>query len=376
MNVLIPADLAKEVKIEHKAYTKIEDEIYSQFWDIIVVENKKDLDVALKFKEPNEILYVGDEETEDAIRISKADVELFIDLLMKIQQRENEIEILKKNQDLLFEPINLSSKMSASYDKLAKITKSRVSIVIAKDGLLEEWILSKTIGNHETFDFSSVQEEEIMLDLFGSKNHVAKLLETVVIVLMNCDTVPSALLLRVGMAASMGRFSLYGSNENLQCNSRILFHFTDFKNIPKPLLQISGQNFVEIPTLSEITEDIPIIFRYTISTMVQNLKYSSLNFSEDLTEILKKESWPQNWRSFFAFCKAFTSGEVSIRQNIQEISEFPKMKDYISGIVQESEKTLIRKAMEIYKGNKKQVCDVLGINIKTLNKKLKIYNLK
>ncbi|MGC8704330.1 MAG: hypothetical protein ACP5F2_05330 [Athalassotoga sp.] len=376
MNILVPLELDKQVNSEHKTYAKIEDEIYSQFWDLIVVENKGDFEIASKFVGKDRILYTGEDSIEGAIKVSKADVGLFVEIFVKMDQRENEIEILKKNQDLLFEPINLSSKMSAAYDKLSKITRSRVSIAIAKDGLLEEWILSKIVGDHDTFDFKSIQEEEVMLNLFGTANHLPKLLKNTLVVLTNCDKIPSSLLFRIAMAVSTGRFSSYGTDRDQRCNARILFHFVEPQNIPKPIIQIAGLSTVEIPSLEEISEDIPIIFRYVISMMAQNTKNSLLNFSENINETLKKEKWPENWRSFFRFCKAFIGGEITFRKDIKELSEIPKMKDYMEGIIREGEMTIIKRAMEIYKKDKKKISEVLGINVKTLNKKIKIYNLK
>ncbi|BBJ28914.1 DNA-binding transcriptional response regulator [Athalassotoga saccharophila] len=376
MNILVPLDLDKQVNFDHKNYTKIEEEIYSQFWDLIVVENKDDFEIASKFVDKDKILYAGENSIEGAIRVSKADVGLFVEIFVKMAQRENEIEVLKKNQDLLFEPINLSSKMSVAYDKLSKIAKSRASIVIAKDGLLEEWILSKIVGDHDTLDFKSIQEEEVMLNLFGTANHLPKLLKHTLVVLTNCDDVSSSLLFKMAMAVSTGRFSSYGTDQDQRCNSRILFHFVEQQNIPKPLIQIAGLNTVVIPSLEEISEDIPMIFRYVVSMMAQNTKNSSLNFSENINETLKKEKWPENWRSFFNFCKAFIGGEVTFRRDIKEISEIPKMKDYMEGIIREGEMAIIKRAMEIYKKDKKKISEALGINVKTLNKKIKIYNLK
>ncbi len=133
---------------------------------------------------------------------------------------------------------------------------------------------------------------------------------------------------------------------------------------------------IEIPPLKEILDDLPTIFRYTVSAMAQNTKTFSFNFSDDFFESLKREEWSENWRSFFKFCNAFISGETMIHKDIENDSEIPKMRDYIKNVTSEGEKVLIKKAIERYKTDKKKICEVLGINVKTLNKKIKIYNLK
>lgn len=52
------------------------------------------------------------------------------------------------------------------------------------------------------------------------------------------------------------------------------------------------------------------------------------------------------------------------------------MKDYLKMISDDGEKQLLKKAMELYNGDKKQICEALKINYKTLIKKMKLYGLK
>lgn len=378
MIILVPVSLENKVKgFDHTAYKKIEDEIYSHFWDVIVVQNPDDLRVAMQVQKFDiQIVYVGNERIKDVPNVNVDDIDTFLNLLNLVFEKQKEIDTLKKNQDLLFEPINLSSKMASAYGKLSKIVQSRITTVVAQKGLLEEWILSKTIGPHETFDFSVIQEEEIMLRLFGSKNHLPTFLKSTTVVLMNCDLATSASILKIAMASANGYFSIYGQDEKKSFNSNLILHFENSVNIPKSIFQLSGKSFIEIPPLKEILDDLPTIFRYTVSAMAQNAKNFSFNFSDDVFESLKREEWSENWRSFFKFCNAFISGEIMIHKGIESNSEIPRMRDYIKNVTSEGEKVLIRKAVERYKDDKKKICEVLGINIKTLNKKLKMYNLK
>jgi DNA-binding NtrC family response regulator len=156
----------------------------------------------------------------------------------------------------------------------------------------------------------------------------------------------------------------------------LILHFEKSANVPKAIFQLSGKSSIEIPSLKEILDDLPTIFRYTVSAIAQNSKNFSFNFSDDVFESLKREEWSENWRSFFKFCNAFISGETIIHKGIKSDSEIPKMKDYIKNVTSEGEKVLIKKAIERYKTDKKKICEALGINVKTLNKKIKIYNLK
>lgn len=377
MNILIPASLESKIHFDHVKYEKIEDEIYSRLWDAIIVDNQNDLDIAIQFiKFKTRIINVGQKSADNVFNIVPEEIEVFLNLLSSIIEKDKEIDALKKNQKLLFEPITLSEKMAVAYEKLSMTARSRVSIVKAKGGLLEEWILSETLGEHDTFDFSVLQEEEIMLKLFGSKNHISALLKSTTVVLMNCDIADPSSILKIAMVPSNGYCTDCGDDRKKMCNSNLILHFENEKNISKSVSQIVGKNIVEIPTLKEISEDLPIIFRFMISAISQNSKKFDFNPSEDLSESLKREEWPDNWKGFFRFCNALISGETGLHKNIENTSEIPSMKDYIKNITNEGEKLLIKKAINMYGNNKKEICDVLGINIKTLNKKLKIFNLK
>lgn len=377
MNILIPVSLESKIHFDHINYKKIEDEIYSHLWDVIIVDNQNDFDIAIQFnKLGTRIINVGNKNVDNAFNITPEEIDVFLKLFDLIIEKDKEIAALKQNQKLLFEPITLSPKMSVAYEQLSMMAHSRVSIVKAKGGLLEEWILSEMIGSHETFDFSTLQEEEIMLRLFGSKNHISAFLKSTVIVLMNCDFADPSTILKISMIPSNGYCMNCGDNREKMCNSNLMLHFENEKNISKAVSQIVGKNIVEIPTLKEISGDLPTVFRFMMATMAQNNKKFDFNLSDDLLESLKREEWADNWKGFLKFCNALIAGETGLHRNIESTSGIPLMKDYIKNITNEGEKLLIKKAINLYGSDKEKICDVLGINIKTLNKKLKSFNLK
>jgi len=378
VNLLVPKDIEdKFIHFSYIPYDKIENYVYSHFWDIVVVENGKDAEVALQFKKLGTfIINVGEDRIDDLLKIEKYEIDHFFDLLIYFMEQSKELDALKKNQDLLFEPLSLNAKMASAYKKLSRITSSRTSIVIAREGLLEDWILSKTIGPHELFDFSVIQEEEILLNLFGSKNHLSVFLEKVKIVLMNCDLCSPSVISKTSIVASNGLFSPYASADEKNCNAKIVFHFQDKEKVPQSLYQIAGKNIVEIPSLKEISDDLPTIFRFTISALAQKRMNVNFNLSEDVLSNLKKFEWKENWTEFFRFCNSFLAGEVRIKNDLEEVKTLPAMKDYLKMISDDGEKQLLKKAMELYNGDKKQICEALKINYKTLIKKMKLYGLK
>ncbi len=377
VKILVPKRIEDKFgNFEHSWYEKINEQMYSNFWDIVIVENLDDAKVALQFKKVGMyVLNVGEDRIEGSLKIDLNVIEPFLDLLIHFIEQKKELENLKKDQDLLFEPLNLNPKMALAYRKLSRIFHSRVSIVVAQDGLLEDWILSKSIGKHEIIDFLVIQEEEALLRLFGSKNHFPLFLDDTKIVLMNCDLSSQSAISKISIASSGGTFSSYNTNDDKACRARIIFHFRKIENIPPTLIQIAGKHIVEIPTLKDINEDLPTIFRFTISVLGQKRKNLDFKLSDDMLENLKKFEWKENWAEFFRFCNSFLAGEVKMKNDLSKAEVLPPMKDYLKMIISEEERQFLKRAIQIYGMDKQKICEALKINYKTLSKKLKLYGL-
>lgn len=375
ISLLVPHSFGKKLdKFRPILYRHLEDRIYLRFWDVIVVKSADEASMAGKFEKfGTKVVNVGKDRIEGILNFQPGEVELFLDIISSGINERKRNEELERTQKLLMEPFNISPKMFRAYSKLGKLSHSRVSVVVAEDGLLENWILSTVLGRHDVIDFSVLAEEEALLRLFGTKNHPALLTKEETVVLMNCEDCSEKTLSKVARTASLGTFSPYMSDSIERCSSTVIFHFKEEESVPRNLVQIAGKSRTEIPPLRRITDDLPGIFRFFVSNMGQNLSAVNLAMYDDISAELKKSDWRGNWREFSRLCKSFVSGEAKFDKNLENAKKLPDLKKYTKMIVSEGERELIKRAIQIHGMDRKKLCGVLGINTKTLSKKLKLY---
>ncbi len=378
ISLLAPHSFGKKLdRFRPILYRHLEDRIYLRFWDVIIVRNEDEASMARKFEKfGTRIVNAGEKRIDGILNFQTQEIDLFLEIISSGIKDRKRSEELERTQRLLMEPLNMSPKMFRAYSKLGKLSHSRVSLVVAEDGLLENWILSNVLGRHDVIDFGVMAEEEALLRIFGTNNHPAFLTKEGVLVLMNCDNCSEKTISKVSRTASVGTFVPYMSESSERCMATVVFHFKDEDNIPKGLLQIAGTGRVEIPPLRKITDDLPGIFRFLVSNMGQNLSAVNLALYDDISNELKKSDWQENWREFLRLCKSFVSGEAKFDKNLENTKKLPSLKKYTKMIVSEGERELIRKAIQIHGMDRKKLCEVLGINTKTLSKKLKLYGFE
>jgi len=299
-----------------------------------------------------------------------------LELMEKVVKERQTMNKVKKAKELMLEPVMLDRKMAEAYRRLSLNSLARISVVVAKDGLLEEWIVWPLLQNGEIMDFSVSSEEEMMLRIFGSKNHPSLLSREGVLLLMNCDSCSEHAVSKVARSAAQGFFSPYLSNSKEKCSSRVIFHFKEERKIPPFLKQLAGVSISRIPSLHEISESLPMILRVFVAMLAQETKKVDFEISHDLEERIKRSKWNENWKDFLNFCKFFLAGEEKVHTDVDSMKSLPKLKDYVKNVHAEAEKNLIKRAIKIYGLNKAKLSKVLGVNPKTLTKKLNLYGLE
>jgi DNA-binding NtrC family response regulator len=139
-----------------------------------------------------------------------------------------------------------------------------------------------------------------------------------------------------------------------------------------------------LPRLSERKEDIPILAKKFLNETEKELKKKIKGFTAESMLLLLNYSWPGNVREMKHVIKRavliadeeyVTVGKLSIyaeksSKNIEiiEITEEPSSLDEM---IRKLERYTITKAIEESKGNKTKASKKLGINIRTLHRKLK-----
>ncbi|RLA94582.1 MAG: hypothetical protein DRG25_02180, partial [Deltaproteobacteria bacterium] len=139
---------------------------------------------------------------------------------------------------------------------------------------------------------------------------------------------------------------------------------------------------IKMPLLKERKEDIPLLvnhFTHNFSTIMGYKKVT--NVSPEAMDVLLKYDWPGNVRELENVIeRAFALGvneriDISdLPPEIKESGKRTKAKQEIYNL-KENEIHLINKALQKTGGNKIETANLLGINIATLYRKIKRYNL-
>ena len=139
-----------------------------------------------------------------------------------------------------------------------------------------------------------------------------------------------------------------------------------------------------LPRLSERKEDIPILAKEFLNETKKELKKKIKGFTAESTLLLLNYNWPGNVREMKHVIKRavlitdeeyVTVDKLSIyaeksSKNI-EIIEITEEPGSLDEMIRKLERYTITKAIEESKGNKTKAAKKLGINIRTLHRKLK-----
>ncbi len=154
---------------------------------------------------------------------------------------------------------------------------------------------------------------------------------------------------------------------------------------------------INIPPLSERLEDIPLLVEYFIKRANRETNNNIKGFSSDVIDMLQNYSWPGNVRELENTIRRaviFAKGNILRKEDLvipnPELSKgFIDALNHIiddilrSGgnkpydmVISEVEKALIKRALELTKGNQVKASSLLGITRVTLRKKIEEYNLQ
>ncbi len=137
---------------------------------------------------------------------------------------------------------------------------------------------------------------------------------------------------------------------------------------------------IELPPLRERKEDIPLLVQHFIDTISKEMKKKISGISEDALEALLKYSWPGNVRELenvIQRAMIFSQTETLLPIDFPDFVIQKKGKNLLDKAVQERYsfeqllKEYIKKMMIETGGNKTKVSEILGIDRKTLYRKLK-----
>ena len=189
-------------------------------------------------------------------------------------------------------------------------------------------------------------------------------------------------------------FSRLGSNKKIKTDFRVISATN--KDLDR---EISEGRFrqdlayrlavvpIYVPPLRERGLDIILLAEYFLEKSCKENKLEKPILSEEVKEKLLKYSWPGNIRELKNLMERlciFYSGEIIklehlpdyiIKGNIPVKSNIVQIKP-LKQVREEAEKEVIKKALEIYGKNLKEIAKVLDIDLSSLYRKIKQYNLE
>lgn len=133
---------------------------------------------------------------------------------------------------------------------------------------------------------------------------------------------------------------------------------------------------LQIPPLRDHREDIPLLAGYFAGKFSREFNRTPPNFSEDVLTILTNYSWPGNIRELENLIQRLT---VLIESDVVTAADLPANMRYsapkglgLNKSLAEVEREHIKNVLASVKGNKTKAAEILGINRKTLSKKLQM----
>lgn len=138
---------------------------------------------------------------------------------------------------------------------------------------------------------------------------------------------------------------------------------------------------IELPSLRERKEDIPLLVTHFLNKINADLHKSVNKVPEDVMEYLKSYEWVGNVRELentLMQAVVLTNGDVLLKENIMIRSSVRLQEDYHLGrmSLSEIEKRHIEYVLNDTKWNKSKAAEILGISLPTLYSKIENYRLK
>ncbi len=135
---------------------------------------------------------------------------------------------------------------------------------------------------------------------------------------------------------------------------------------------------IEMPTLRERINDIPLLAGYFIKKFNKTFKKNITSINDDALKLLQSYQFPGNVRELeniieraFIYCETdkITLKDIDLKKDLSE----DKIK---TGKIKDMEKELIIETLHKWEGNKTKAAEELGFTRRTLLNKLKEYKLK
>jgi DNA-binding NtrC family response regulator len=182
-------------------------------------------------------------------------------------------------------------------------------------------------------------------------------------------------------------FERVGGNETIKVNIRVLAatnqdlkKLIDEGKFRKDLFYRLNIVHIEVPSLRERKEDIPLLVSHFINNFNEEKDYRIKGINKNAMQLLLNYTWPGNVRELenaVEAAMALAPGEVIEAKFLPSFlfltqpqhADFYQIPQHYT--LQEAEQEIIRFTLEKTKGNKSKAARLLGIGLRTLQRKIK-----
>jgi DNA-binding NtrC family response regulator len=198
--------------------------------------------------------------------------------------------------------------------------------------------------------------------------------------------IPNELQLKLLSSIQNQEFTRLGSNISQSTNIRLisatnypLDELVQKQHFREDLLYRINTIKIKLPPLRERLEEIPVLAKYFLEKYGKKYKKEKLNLGKEIIQRLTQYHWPGNVRELrHTIEKAVILSENNKLNPEDFFFDKPLMQKpaNYSLNIEENEKELIRKALQVSRGNISKAASDLGVSRKTLYNKLNKYEIE
>jgi two-component system response regulator PilR (NtrC family) len=313
--------------------------------------------------------------------------------------------------------IGQSPKMSDLYDLLAKVAPTKTNILITGESGTGKELVAKAIHYNSprkekpfvTLNCGAIPESLIESELFGhmkgaftdaiaTKKGLFELADEGTIFLDEISELPLPMQVKLLRVLQDKEFKRVGGTEDIQVDVRIISATNKDleEEVKKKLFRedlFYRLNVIQIklPPLRERKEDIPFLAIHFLKRYSEELNKNISNISPEALHILLNYEYPGNVRELQNIIErgvALESTQELTAQNLNSYLEeqlpprkglfdleIPKEGVDLEKMVENLERALLLKALDMTKGIKKKAAELLNINFRSIRYRLEKYGL-
>ncbi|HEX9974205.1 MAG TPA: sigma-54 dependent transcriptional regulator [bacterium] len=371
--------------------------------EVIIITGKGSIDTAVEAMKAGAYDYLTKPVEPDRIRSIVPKALEHHRLLVSHKELEHQIQQLTRYEDL----IGQSSQMQAVYRLIDAVADSTANVIISGESGTGKELVAKAIHKkssrfNEPFiavNCSAFPENILENELFGhekgaftgalnEKPGCFEMADRGTLFLDEIGEMSLEMQAKILRALEERRFRRLGGKKEIVVDVRVvaatnrnLKQELEQKRLREDLYYRLAVVEIDLPPLRERVEDIPILTNYFLNHFNDKNQKNIKGLTPSCRDILLKYPWPGNVRELRNVIERAvilsTSDKIDVHVLPERILTYkfekPTMMIPLGTTIEEAEKQLIFRTLEMENQNKTRAAETLGISLKTLHNKLGRY---